>query len=56
MRLRHCFRHIGKAEATNGAASLALTPDELSNIGSAVSGIPVQGARYPENLAKLVGR
>src|SRR6202048_3937680 len=39
-----------------GAAVLALTPDDLRQIGSATSKIPVEGARYPENLQKLVNR
>jgi hypothetical protein len=32
-----------------------LTPGDLLNIDSAISGITVQGARYPENLQKLAG-
>lgn len=43
-------------EENIGAASLELTPDDLRDIGNAVSKITVQGARYPENLQKLVGR
>lgn len=39
-----------------GAAALELTPDDLRLIDSATSQIPVQGARYPENLQKLVNR
>ena len=39
-----------------GAASVALTPEELRSIDSAVSTITVQGARYPEHLQGLVGR
>lgn len=38
------------------AADVALTPGDLSEIDSAVSGITVQGGRYPEHLEKLVGR
>jgi aryl-alcohol dehydrogenase-like predicted oxidoreductase len=38
-----------------GAVSVALTPDDLRDIDSAASKITVQGARYPENLQKLVG-
>ncbi len=39
-----------------GAASVELTPDDLRDINNAASRITVQGARYPENLQKLVGR
>ena len=38
------------------AASVTLTPDDLSQIESVASGVAVQGARYPEELQKLVGR
>ena len=33
-----------------------LTADELKEIDSAAAEVPVQGARYPEELQKLVGR
>jgi aryl-alcohol dehydrogenase-like predicted oxidoreductase len=39
-----------------GAASVELTPGELREIRSASDKIALQGARYPENLQKLVGR
>jgi aryl-alcohol dehydrogenase-like predicted oxidoreductase len=39
-----------------GAAAVELTPDDLRNIDNAVSGVEVQGARYPAQLQKLVGR
>ena len=39
-----------------GAASLALTSANLRDIESAASQIKVQGARYPEQLQKMVGR
>jgi aryl-alcohol dehydrogenase-like predicted oxidoreductase len=39
-----------------GSASLELTSDDLSEINAAASKITVQGARYPESAAKLVGR
>ena len=39
-----------------GALSLELTPADLQALRSAASKIQVQGARYPENLMKLVGR
>jgi aryl-alcohol dehydrogenase-like predicted oxidoreductase len=39
-----------------GAASLELTPDDLRDIDAAASQFTVQGARYPEHLAKMSGR
>jgi aryl-alcohol dehydrogenase-like predicted oxidoreductase len=39
-----------------GAAAIALTSDDLHQIESATSKIPVHGARYPENMQKLVNR
>lgn len=39
-----------------GAAAVELSPDDLRSIDQAVSGIEVQGARYPAQLQKLVGR
>jgi aryl-alcohol dehydrogenase-like predicted oxidoreductase len=39
-----------------GAASVELSPEDLRELESVASKIKVQGARYPENLQKLVGR
>jgi len=39
-----------------GAAAVDLTAGDLAEIESAVSGIEVQGARYPAQLASRVGR
>jgi len=39
-----------------GAVSVQLSPEDLRELESAASKIPVQGARYPEHLQKLVGR
>jgi len=47
---------LNRLEENIGAAAVELTPDELSTIDSAVSTIPLQGARYPEHLQRLVGR
>ncbi|HLV86689.1 MAG TPA: aldo/keto reductase [Candidatus Sulfotelmatobacter sp.] len=47
---------LNRLEENIGALSLQLTPQELNEIGSAASKIPVQGARYPEELQKMVGR
>src|SRR5579863_214958 len=45
-----------RLEENVGAASIDLGPDDLRDIDGAVSGIAVQGARYPEHLQRLVGR
>jgi aryl-alcohol dehydrogenase-like predicted oxidoreductase len=39
-----------------GATSVQLAPEDLRELESAASKITVQGARYPEQLQKLVGR
>ena len=39
-----------------GGAALELTPDDLHEINAASDKLTLQGARYPENLQKLVGR
>jgi aryl-alcohol dehydrogenase-like predicted oxidoreductase len=45
-----------RLEENIGSSATELTPDDLRQIDSATSNIPVQGARYPENLQKLVNR
>src|SRR6202030_4294783 len=45
-----------RLEKNLGAVSVKLKPDDLREIENAVSKITVQGARYPENLQKMVGR
>jgi aryl-alcohol dehydrogenase-like predicted oxidoreductase len=39
-----------------GSLAVELTPEDLGEIESAASKIPVQGDRYPEKLMKMVGR
>jgi aryl-alcohol dehydrogenase-like predicted oxidoreductase len=39
-----------------GAVAVELTSDDLQEIDSAASKIPVQGGRYPENLEQMTGR
>jgi aryl-alcohol dehydrogenase-like predicted oxidoreductase len=39
-----------------GATAVELTPEDLRQLETAASKIAVQGARYPEELQKLVGR
>jgi aryl-alcohol dehydrogenase-like predicted oxidoreductase len=47
---------LHRLEENIGAAGVALTPDDLRQIDKTTSEIPVQGARYPEHLQKLVNR
>jgi len=47
---------LHRLEENLGAGNVQLTPDDLRQIDAASSKIPVQGARYPENLQKLVNR
>src|SRR5437867_3464560 len=47
---------LERLEENMGAAALELTSDDLREIDSAASKITVQGARYPENLARMTGR
>jgi aryl-alcohol dehydrogenase-like predicted oxidoreductase len=45
-----------RLEENIGAAAVELTREDLSQLETAASKISVQGARYPEELQKLVGR
>jgi aryl-alcohol dehydrogenase-like predicted oxidoreductase len=47
---------LHRLEENLGAAAIELTSDDLRQIDRATAKIPVQGARYPENLQKLVNR
>jgi len=47
---------LARLEENLGAADIELTPDDQREIESAASRITVQGARYPEELQKMVGR
>jgi aryl-alcohol dehydrogenase-like predicted oxidoreductase len=47
---------LHRLEENIGAADVQLTPEDIRQLGTAASKIPVQGARYPEELQKLVGR
>ncbi len=47
---------LHRLEENLGAADVELTPDELRGIEDAVSKVEVQGARYPEELQRRVGR
>ena len=45
-----------RLEENLGAIDVELSADDLRELGTAAAKIPVQGARYPEELQKLVGR
>jgi aryl-alcohol dehydrogenase-like predicted oxidoreductase len=47
---------LHRLEENIGAVNVELTPEDLRQIDNAASKIRVQGARYPEELQKLVGR
>ena len=47
---------LQRLEENIGAASVELTPDDLRQIGDALSHIQVQGDRYPPHLAARAGR
>jgi aryl-alcohol dehydrogenase-like predicted oxidoreductase len=47
---------LHRLEENIEAANVELTPEDLRQLETSASKIPVQGARYPEELQKLVGR
>jgi aryl-alcohol dehydrogenase-like predicted oxidoreductase len=47
---------LARLEENIGAVDIQLTPGDLREIENAASKIAVQGARYPEELQKMVGR
>jgi aryl-alcohol dehydrogenase-like predicted oxidoreductase len=47
---------LHRLEENIGAAAVELTADDLGDLERAVSGITVQGARYPEHLQQLIDR
>ena len=47
---------LHRLEENIGAAAVELTREDLRQLETATSKIPLQGARYPEELQKLVGR
>ena len=47
---------LQRLEENIGAAAIELTPDDLRGIDDAAARFDVQGARYPEHLARMVGR
>ena len=49
-------RKLERLDENIGALTVALTPDDLREIQSAISKITVKGDRYPENLKQMTGR
>jgi aryl-alcohol dehydrogenase-like predicted oxidoreductase len=47
---------LHRLEENLGAANVELTADDLRQLDEATSRLNIQGARYPENLQKMVGR
>ena len=47
---------LHRLEEKPGAANIELSAEDLREIENAASNIWVEGARYPENLQKMVGR
>jgi aryl-alcohol dehydrogenase-like predicted oxidoreductase len=47
---------LHRLEENIGAVAVELTREDLQQLETATSKIPVQGARYPEELQRLVGR
>jgi len=47
---------LHRLEENLEAANVSLSSDDLAQLESAAARIPVQGARYPEELQKMVGR
>lgn len=49
-------RKLERLEENLGAAGVTLTPEDLANLDDAVARIPIEGARYPEELEKTIDR
>lgn len=47
---------VGRLEENLGAAAIGLSADELREIDDETAKVVVQGARYPEQMQRLVGR
>jgi aryl-alcohol dehydrogenase-like predicted oxidoreductase len=47
---------LDRVEENIGAAAVKLTPEDLREIDGATTKMPVQGARYPEDLERLTYR
>jgi len=49
-------RRLDRLQENLAAADVALSDDDLREIGDAAAGIEVQGARYPDFMQRLIGR
>ena len=49
-------RKLERLDENLGAAAIELTPEDLREIESAASRIPIEGTRYPEQLERMTGR
>jgi aryl-alcohol dehydrogenase-like predicted oxidoreductase len=47
---------LHRLEENIGAAEILLSNEEIENINKAIANVEVQGARYPEQLQKMVNR
>jgi aryl-alcohol dehydrogenase-like predicted oxidoreductase len=47
---------VHRLEENVGGAAVELTQDDLSQLGEVLAKVPVQGARYPEQMQKLIGK
>jgi len=47
---------LHRLEENIGSVNVKLSPEDLRELESAAAKIPLQGARYPEELQKMVGR
>ncbi|MCI0351504.1 MAG: aldo/keto reductase [Acidobacteriales bacterium] len=47
---------LHRLEENLGAVNVELSPEDLRELETAAAKIPVQGARYPEELQRMVGR
>jgi aryl-alcohol dehydrogenase-like predicted oxidoreductase len=47
---------LSRLEENLGAAAVDLPPEDLREIDDAAANVPIEGARYPERLQRMVGR
>ncbi|VTU45382.1 General stress protein 69 (plasmid) [Variovorax sp. SRS16] len=47
---------LNRLEENTGAAQVMLSPEDLKEIEAGVSGVTIQGARYPADRQKMIGR
>jgi aryl-alcohol dehydrogenase-like predicted oxidoreductase len=47
---------LSRLQENVGATQVVLTPDDLLRLEQAISQIPIQGARYPEQMQQAINR